>query len=296
MKTLRNLAALVAVVGISHSLAGTALASDWQPLAADKPSLEPLGVLSTEEMAGIEGGTYFAPLTRNQLTIAITAGVSFLISGSGSIFIKIGDLSTGAQFADLVVCKAGFGLAATALGQSQISAGRIDERNLGLADVGLALGYGVGLGFLSTGCTWSIAALEAKAREVVSKKDAALANPGGFGGRRKLLEKWDEQDKWYDWAVDTALAARDSIETLAVENRQLKEQRSLCWATGALAPVCYVNYTIRINAKAREINNKIAEFKRYMNSAGHAVRERAWWIGMPVPSTANVTGGTYDIN
>lgn len=297
MKAFRNLAVIAAVVGISHSMAGNAFASDWQPAEAVSPPVEPPVVMSAEELAVIEGGLYFGRPTRNQVLITAAAAVSGFAIGGIQIAVKPSNV--GAQIADLLVCKGFFGTSAALLGQSQISAGRIDNRNLGSADFGIAVAHVAGLGALSWGCSELIEKVlvrnaEDKAREIVNNKNTSLANAAGLGGRKLLQDRWDENDRWFDWALDNAQTARDTIEVKAREIIALKDNRPLCWGAGIFAAHCFSYYDALISGAHATIKNQIYYFQNWTAEMAKVLKYHAGWVGMQVPP-ANKTGGTYEI-
>ena len=115
--------------------------------------------MSLDELSAVEGGTWIAKLTPNQVIMTLAGFTAAMIAGPISqLSIRVGKVDI-ASAVDQMVCQSGIGLVGTTLSQGQISAGRIDERQLGVADVGLTLAYSTAMTFAQRGCSKAVEAI-----------------------------------------------------------------------------------------------------------------------------------------
>ena len=300
MKVFRKLVMIVAVVLIGHSFAGKAFASDWQPPEAANSLEEPPVVMSAEELAVIEGGRYFAALTRNQMLITITgATVGF---AAANIYIAINPLDSnrGWQYFDQLICNGLPGLSITVLGQMQISAGRVDNnRPLGAADVGVALAHVSAATGWIYGCPVInenfIKGADAYATKIVNKRDEKLASAPGAGARKLLRDTWVDNDRKFDYGLDQAQQARDKIELRTREIDGKRELRKLCLGTGLMFFPCLLRITVEISVAERSIVLQKKNLEYWTAFMAMILKTHAEGLGIPVPPTSKKGGGVYVI-
>ena len=302
MKVFNKLAVIALVVGTSQVFASDNLSASWQLPEQGSLQASAMVSMSVDEMSSVEGGTYYGPLTANQVIMTIT-GFGIAAPGNvGKVFVKLGDLSEGWGSTDGVFCQAGIAMAGQFMSQSQISAGKVDEKTLGAADVALAFSTGVGIGFLQIGCRQALYAYQnqirksqIQAREIVKKKDEKIASTPP-SNRRMLIAKFDEQDQWFKWALDSAQRDRDEIERLMKDWKELKPVAEMCSATGLGYYPCAKYYNRKSLLNRMSISNKIDDFKSSLLSVGRAQIERRKWIDLQYPKIGTLVTPTYDIN
>jgi hypothetical protein len=233
--------------------------------------------LTTEEAKQLKGGTFFAALTRNQMTVAVTGAVVWgtwrtLVSALGAP-----SFTTVAQNAlDSVFCKGLPLITGVFLGQSQISAGKVDARNLGVADVIIGLTHGTILASGSTLCSIGIssAALNTNSttagRKLLELQGRALAAQTTAVGRKALQDKWVAQDQLM---VVRAQGAESYMNKAAAYSDQIGELKFLRNGCG-LNPLCYLEFNSKIATATTNRDNNIKGGETTMTQAGQLAEAR----------------------
>lgn len=305
MKTCKKMAAIALLIGTSQAFASESLLASWQPPELSGLQASAMEPMSANELSGIKGGkTFYSTLSSNQITIAITGFTALVAGGIGNIFIQVDEPSSiGSKMLDTIICQGGFKLVGTLVGQSQISGANVDpKRDFGPADVGLSLGAGLGLAFLANGCSRAVYALDhgimlAKKTglDIEDLKTAAI-NAEGTVGRKLLRDKWNEQDRWFMWALNNGVQARDNIEEAAADQSELRSTRFTCNRLGIFYTLCLQrgqDYMAKEDAKILE--NSVS-LKKWAIEAGKAMRERGNSIRLQYSKNNHSGNITYEIH
>ena len=202
---------------------------------------------------------------------------------------------------DTVVCQTLVGVSGTVLAQSQISAGRVDNRLLGAADKGLALAYGVAIPFAQRGCSKGLEAVvnyvassKSAARDIVNNKDQKVNSINGPIGRKMLYDKFIEQDNWTDWTLSQAQASRDDVEEAKNSLTGYLEARKQCWGITYLFCIRHLNGKIALSQL--KLYDAVVDFRKNLVAVGQPLIHRAGLLGMALPDTNSLRQPTYDIN
>ncbi len=111
-----------------------------------------------------------------------------------------------------------------------------------------------------------------------------------------LADKFNEQDQWVKWRLDSAQRDRDDIEIQINTLRSLKEQRADCKYTLFFYIACARKYDTFISQMQIKIAQSTYDFKVNLRDAGRAQIERGNWIGLADPDPKDLQIPTYDIN
>lgn len=289
MKVFKKMALVALLAATTQSFAGEIMSSSEAlpgPAVSETGGLAPMSI---SELASVEGGTFFAPISSNQMIMSIIGGVAYAVGGAPGLYITVGPVGhSGAKVIDHLFCSVTTRMATVMLLQSQFAALRAEnDRTAGYADMAIALTYGIGFQLLATGCHYAATVIEQKItvkqqlNEIKEKKGRKLLALPDDKSRKMLTDKWWDQDRWVAWALSTANTERDSI----LYNRDLELEtlrlRSECVLRGpAVYPACVKRFTDELGLVMSAIETHTSNFKKAVEQNGLAQRDHAVSLGV----------------
>ena len=297
MKTLNKLATIALLIGTGQTFAGDSLSANLHTTEPGNLQASAMEIMSADELSVVRGGTFFAPLTPNQVVIAITGFAAQAAGGANNIRFQTNSSFSGAGGSHVVTCNAPWiRLDGTILAPGQISAGNYANHRLSAADVGLSFGLGVGMPFMSKGCTNSQFAIknqvmlsETTAAAIIDRKQFKISQIKTPQEGQLLTQRWRNEDTWFRWGVTQAEAARDNaLYAMNALSEALGEQTRICFepsSDAAAAKVCHDIYQGSVSAASLKVNNYINDFQKYATEAGKAAAQHAKTMGLRYEKT-----------
>lgn len=289
MKVFKKMALVALLAATTQSFAGEVLSSSGTLLGPAVRDVGELAPMSTSELASVEGGTYFGPLTPNQIIMSVIGGVAFAVGGSPGLYINVGPVNhSGAKVIDHMFCSTFPKVATAMLTQSQLSAAKKDDdRTVGYADIAIGLTYGIGFQLLATGCHYAASVIEQKMLveeklgEINAQKGRRLLAMTDTKSRKMLTDKWEKHDRWVKWALDNAVIQRDGVEKYTALKEEAIRTRSECWFGGPKTVAqCNDYYNKQILSVGIEITRHMSEFEKALEQVGLAQRDHAESVGI----------------
>jgi hypothetical protein len=246
--------------------------------------------LTSEEAKQLKGGTFFAALTRNQMTVAVTGAVVWGTWRTAMSAIGNPTFTTVAQSAaDSIICKGLPLITGVFLGQSQISAGKVDARNLGLVDVILGLTHGTILASGSALCSIGVSAASLNTnsntagRKLLELQLKAYAAQPTALGRKNLQDKWTAQDQLMNVRATSADSYMNKAAAYSDLIGELRFLRNGC----GINPLCYADLNRKISNAQTNRDNNIKSGETTMTQAGQLAEARMDTYGGDIMKAKN---------